>query len=55
VSETDGRSLAVGRAEPTLLDALERYFDLLDSSLDAQVLGPATLREIHYRLLLSSA
>jgi len=55
VPETDGRSLAVGRAEPALLNALERYFDLLDSPLDAQVLGPAILREIHYRLLLSPA
>jgi transcriptional regulator GlxA family with amidase domain len=55
VPETEGRSLAVGRAEPALLSALERYFDLQDNSLDAQVLGPAILREIHYRLLLSPA
>lgn len=55
VPETEGRSLAVGRAEPALLNAFERYFDLLDSPLDAQVLGPATFREIHYRLLLSPA
>ncbi len=53
--DADGRSLAVGRAEPALLNALERYFDLLDSPLDAQVLGPAILREIHYRLLMSPA
>ncbi|MDP3898847.1 MAG: AraC family transcriptional regulator N-terminal domain-containing protein, partial [Mesorhizobium sp.] len=53
--ETEGRSLAVGRAEPALLRALERYLDLLDAPLDAEVLGPATLREIHYRLLLSPA
>lgn len=53
--EADGRSLAAGRAEPAWLDALERYLDLQDSPLDAQVIGPATLREIHYRLLLSPA
>lgn len=55
VPDTNGRSLAVGRAEPALLNALDRYFDLLDSPLDVQVLGPSILREIHYRLLLSPA
>jgi AraC-like DNA-binding protein len=53
--DPDGRSLATGRAEPALLGALERYFDLMDNPLDAQVLGPSILREIHYRLLVSPA
>lgn len=53
--KADGRSLAAGRAEPALIGALERYLDLLDNPLDAQVLGPAILREIHYRLLMSPA
>jgi AraC-like DNA-binding protein len=53
--DPDGRSLATGRAEPALLGALERYFDLMKNPLDAQVLGPSILREIHYRLLLSPA
>lgn len=53
--ETDGRSLAGGPAEPAVLRALERYLDQSGSPLDAQVLGPATFREIHYRLLLSPA
>jgi len=53
--EAEGRSLAAGRADPALLRVLERYLDLSDSPLDAQVLGPSTLREIHYRLLLSPA
>jgi len=51
--DPDGRSLATGRAEPALLRVLERYLDLMDNPLDAQVLGPSTLREIHYRLLMS--
>jgi len=55
LAEADGRSLAAGRAEPALIGALERYLDLKDNPLDAQVLGPAILREIHYRLLLSPA
>jgi AraC-like DNA-binding protein len=53
--DPDGRSLATGRAEPALLGAIERYIDLMDNPLDAQVLGPSILREIHYRLLLSPA
>lgn len=53
--ESDGRSLAAGRAEPALIAAFERCFDLMDSPLDAQVLGPSILREIHYRLLMSPA
>jgi AraC-like DNA-binding protein len=55
LTDADGRALATGRAEPALIGALERYFNLVDSPLDAVVLGPAILREIHYRLLLSPA
>jgi AraC-like DNA-binding protein len=54
-SNADSRSLAVGQAEPALIGALERYLDLMGNPLDAQVLGPSILREIHYRLLLSPA
>lgn len=51
---TLSRSLACGAAEPAWLAPLERYLNLAENPLDAKVLGPATLREIHYRLLLSS-
>jgi AraC-like DNA-binding protein len=47
------RSLAVSSAEAAWLEPLIRYFELAGTGMDAQVLGPATLREIHYRLLLS--
>lgn len=47
------RSLCAGTADPAWLDPLLRYFELIDNPLDARVLGPAVLREIHYRLLLS--
>ena len=30
-----------------------RYLDLMDKPLDAQVLGPMILKELHFRLLLS--
>jgi AraC-like DNA-binding protein len=47
------KPLSVGAAEPTWVAPLVRYLELMNSSLDAKVLGPSILREIHYRLLLS--
>lgn len=51
--EPTSRSLAAGPADPALLAPLIRYLELMDSPLDARVLGPSILREIHYRLLLA--
>lgn len=48
-----GRSLSVAAAEAGWLAALIRYMEMKDAPLDAQVLGPDTLRELHYRLLVS--
>ncbi len=48
------RSLSVAPAEATWLAPFLRYIELMDNPLDAKVLGPSILREIHYRLLLSS-
>lgn len=48
------RSLSAGPAEPAWLAPLVRYLELIDNPRDARVLGPSMLREIHYRLLLSS-
>ncbi|MGL5003525.1 MAG: AraC family transcriptional regulator N-terminal domain-containing protein, partial [Casimicrobium sp.] len=48
------RSLSVAFAEATWLAPFLRYVELMDNPLDAKVLGPSILREIHYRLLLSS-
>ncbi|MCP4071148.1 MAG: AraC family transcriptional regulator [Hyphomicrobiales bacterium] len=50
---TNVRSLSTGPADPTWLEPLGRYIALMDSSIDAQVLGPSIVREIHYRLLMS--
>ena len=47
------RPLSAGPADPAWVAPLERYLGLVDNVLDARVLGPATLREVHYRLLLS--
>lgn len=51
--DASGRSLAVGHADSAWLAPLRRYLDLIDKPLDARVLGPSILREIHYRLLMS--
>jgi AraC-like DNA-binding protein len=54
VRETpDAQSLSCGPAAPDLIDALTRYLALGEAPLDAAVLGPAILRELHYRLLMS--
>ena len=45
--------LAAGPADPAWLAPLIRYFELMDDPRAARVLGPAILREIHFRLLLS--
>lgn len=50
----DARSITVGLTDPAWLDPLGRYLALMDRPLDARVLGTSLLREIHYRLLLSS-
>jgi AraC-like DNA-binding protein len=53
IVEASVRSLSVGSADASWLAPLIRYVELAGSPTDAKVLGPSTLREIHYRLLLS--
>jgi AraC-like DNA-binding protein len=53
IHKTNVRSLSVGSADAAWLAPLVRYLELTENSLDAKVLGPSTMREIHYRLLLS--
>lgn len=45
--------LAVARADDAVLEPVARYAALAPDPLDARVLGPSVLREIHYRLALS--
>lgn len=49
----DAHALEVHRASPKVIDALGRYLSLIESPTDAQVLGPALSREIHYRLMMA--
>jgi len=53
VPNVEPRSLSSWRADASWLDPLTRYAQLIDDPLDAKVLGPSILREVHYRLLLS--
>jgi len=44
-------ALEISDTDPALLNAMARYFDLLDNPADAKVMAPLILKEIHYRLL----
>lgn len=50
---TPPRALEVQPAPGALFEALGRYLALSASPIDAQVLGPSVVREIHYRLLMA--
>ncbi len=46
-------SLSASKADPAWTEPMMRYLELMNAPMDAQVLGPMILKEIHYRLLLS--
>lgn len=54
LGEAGARALEAHETPPLLLDALDRYLGLAETSPDAKVLGPSLAREIHYRLLTAS-
>lgn len=51
--EDSARSIAKTSVHSPWIDPLERYLTLLSNPLEQQVLGPLTLTEIHFRLLMS--
>jgi len=51
--ETSAKSLSASVADPEWLEPLARYLELMDNPLEAKVLGPLILKEIHFRLLMS--
>ena len=53
IEEQHTRTLNVGKTDEALLDAMGRLVDLIDRPLEAKVLLPLVLREIHFRLLLA--
>ena len=46
-------SLSTSSVDPAWIKPMERYLEMMDVPLDAEVLGPMILKEVHYRLLLS--
>ena len=53
LEEAQARALSVGTTDAALVDVMGRLFDLVDRPLEAQVMVPLLLREIHFRLLLA--
>ncbi len=53
LEEAQTRALNVGTTDADLMHALGRLFDLVDRPLEAKVMVPLLLREIHFRLLLA--
>ena len=47
------RSLSAGPADSAVIETIGRYLSLVNSTVEAEVLGPSILREIHFRLLMS--
>lgn len=52
-TQGEAQALEVHRADAQLLDVVRRYLALAESAMDARVLAPLLLKEIHYRLLVS--
>ncbi len=51
--DAHAKSLSKSQADPAWIEPLTRYIRLADNRLEAQVLGPLILKEIHFRLLMS--
>lgn len=50
---SDATSLSASTTDPAWVEPMIRYLKLVDAPLDAEVLGPMILKEIHFRLLMS--
>ncbi len=53
LEEASASALSATAADPAYIAPMERYLELMDAPLDAQVLGPMIVKEIHFRLLMS--
>ncbi len=51
--DANAKSLSAHTADPAWVDPLARYLKMMDTPLEAQVLGPLLLKEIHFHLLMS--
>lgn len=46
---------AISDADPRLIDCLARYLALVDDPIEARVMSPMLLRELHFRLLMAQS
>ncbi|MEM7118829.1 MAG: AraC family transcriptional regulator [Chloroflexota bacterium] len=53
-TKTKSNSIDVYQTDEALFDALGRYLALINKPLEAKVLAPLLLKEIHFRLLIAS-
>ena len=53
IQEEQARPLGVGETESALFGAIERLFELVERPVQAKIMLPMLLREIHFRLLLA--
>ena len=53
LDDVGAAALNVGDTDDALVEALERYFNLLDHPVEARVLAPLVQQEIHFRLLMA--
>ncbi|MGH1355922.1 MAG: AraC family transcriptional regulator [Thalassovita sp.] len=51
--DSSASALSASVADPAFVAPMVRYLELMDAPLDAQILGPMILKEIHFRLLTS--
>ncbi|MEP4039048.1 AraC family transcriptional regulator [Pseudophaeobacter sp.] len=52
-NESSASALAATSADPSFIAPMVRYLELMDAPIDAQILGPMIVKEIHFRLLMS--
>lgn len=53
IGDAERSALCVYPTDPQVEDAISRYLSLAQDPVASRVLGPGTLREIHFRLLVS--
>lgn len=51
--DIEGVALESGAPDDALIDAIGRYFALVDRPWESDVMGPLLLRELHFRLLIA--
>jgi AraC-like DNA-binding protein len=54
LSERQAEALATSATDTALVEAMERYFALTGNPVEARVMAPLILKEIHFRLLIAS-